>query len=497
MGRLFWKIFFGFWLTLVVMGVIVGVLVHYYNQQRLAALSDLVAGPWAASNVASVASTLEYGGTAAVERLFAQWPGRRPNPVLVVDHSGHDVLNRPVPVAALQRARTLLASPQPHSGVREVAAPDGQVYILFVPRDVFPSLLATRLRERMFGPPHGPRHGLLRVPLLIWLGAALLASLLFSLALAWYLTRPLRHLREATRHLAEGALGTRVMPLMGWRRDEITELGRDFDHMAAHLQALVGAQQRLLHDVSHELRSPLARMQVAVALAHQQPDKTAQVLARIERETGRLDELVEQLLTLSRLEAGVEAAPAEYVDVSALLETLVEDARFEAEAGGPRVVLHCAAGVVVQGRAELLRRAFENVIRNGLKYSPSDTVVEVGCTINIQDNQGAPAGQGRHWCTVSICDRGAGVDEAELAHLFEPFVRATQSAVGSQRAGYGLGLAIARRAIEAHGGRVRAMNRPGGGLCVELGLPVAEAMVDEDAEEAAEEIGGRHGSVEQ
>lgn len=344
MGRLFWKIFLGFWLTLIVMGASVGFLVQAYNQQRLAALSDLVAGPWAAGSVASVASTLRFGGIDAVKALFRQWPGQRSNPVLVVDAAGQDLMHRAVPPSALRRAYAVLASGTPHSGVAQITAPDGQRYVLFVPKNVFQTLMMARMRERMSRMLGGHHNGH-TVFFPIWLITGLLASLLFSLVLAWYLTRPLRHLREATRRLAEGALNTRVMPHMGWRRDEISELGREFDHMAGRLQALIGAQQRLLHDVSHELRSPLARMQVAVALAHQQPEKTAQALARIERDTGRLDELVAQLLTLSRLEAGVEAIPAEYVDVTALLAMLVEDARFEAGARGARVVLDCTRSV--------------------------------------------------------------------------------------------------------------------------------------------------------
>lgn len=482
MGRLFWKIFLGFWLTLVLMGAGVGFLVHYYNQQRLAALSDLVAGPWAAGNVASVASTLRYGGADAVMALFRQWPGRRPNPVLVVDSQGQDILHRPVPEETLQRARALLASGAAHPGVAGITAPDGQRYVLFVPKDVFQTLMMHRMHVRMSRMLGGHRHPG-SPPLLIWLATGLLASLLFSLVLAWYLTRPLRHLRAATRSLAAGALDTRVMPHMGWRRDEITELGRDFDHMAARLQAVIGAQRRLLHDVSHELRSPLARMQVAVALAHQQPGKRAQALARIERDTARLDELVAQLLSLSRLEAGVEAAPGEYVDVTALLAMLTEDARFEAigrnaQARNVQLVLRCARSVVVQGRGELLRQAFENVIRNALNYTAVDTTVTVECAVS--DDR----------LVVTVCDEGAGVEEAELESIFEPFVRTVRRAheggAEGRRGGYGLGLAIARRAIEAHGGSVKAMNRPGGGLCVSLHLPIIHIDADADIEGASD-----------
>jgi two-component system OmpR family sensor kinase len=279
---------------------------------------------------------------------------------------------------------------------------------------------------------------------------------LFSAGLAWYLARPLRHLRQASHRLAGGALDTRVGPAMGGRRDEIADLGRDFDDMAGRLQALVGAQRRLFADVSHEIRSPLARLQVAVAIARQQPERTAAALDRIEREARRLDDLVGEVLTLSQLETGVAGAGEEYLDLVGLLEEVVENARFEAEAAGRRVELRADGEMVVNGRAELLRRALENVIRNAVRYTGPSTAVEVSA------NRDASAGL----VTVTICDRGPGVPETDLTAIFQPFYRAGEPG----REGHGLGLAIARRAVEAHAGRIRAFNRPGGGLCVEIVL---------------------------
>jgi two-component system OmpR family sensor kinase len=216
---------------------------------------------------------------------------------------------------------------------------------------------------------------------------------------------------------------------------------------------------RLLHDVSHELRSPLARLRVAIGLARQQPDKMAAALDRIEREGERLAELVGQVLTLSRLEAGVSGAPEEYVDLAQLLDTVVEDARFEAEASGRGVSLDAAGELIVKARAELLRRAFENVIRNAVKYTAAGTTVEVSLRRR----------EDRESVTVSICDRGPGVPESDLEAVFKPFFRAGTTDT-SDASGYGLGLAIAKRAVEAHAGRIHADNRAGGGLCVEIAL---------------------------
>lgn len=445
MGRLFWKIFLGFWLTLVLIALGVGLAVHFYSQSRLEAITDLAAGPRATFVVSATALALAQGGPESVQSLFRSWPGQRLPLVLIVDEEGRDIFDRPVPSVALERAREQLRGAQQMlSGVRRVLGHNGHEYVIFIPR------------PGPEGLPQTPSH---QMSFRFQLVAALIASLLFSAVLAWYLTRPVRHLQSAANRLARGELGTRVMPHIGRRRDEIADLGRDFDHMAAHLQALVSAQQRLLHDVSHELRSPLARLQVAVGLGRQQPDRLAGMLERIERETGRLDELVGELLTLSRLEAHVDSERDEPLDLSALLEEVVEDARFEAEADGRQVSLSLNGEAQIKGKPELLRRAFENVIRNAVRYTAPQTGVAVNAATQADR------------FVIRVCDRGPGVTPAALERIFEPFVRADGEATGG-REGYGLGLAITKRAVMAHGGTVEASNREGGGLCIELCLPL-------------------------
>jgi two-component system, OmpR family, sensor kinase len=245
---------------------------------------------------------------------------------------------------------------------------------------------------------------------------------------------------------------------MGRLRDEIADLGRDFDQMAQQLQSLVGAQRRLLHDASHELRSPLARLQAAVGLARQQPEHLDEWLNRIEREGTRLDTLVGELLTLSRLEAGIGAQPNDYVDLNDLVGEIADDAKFEAAASGRQVAFSGSGEVIVKARAELLRRAVENVVRNAVKYAPA------GTSVNVE--LGAPDRSRR--ARLAVSDRGPGIPEGDLSNVFEPFFRGGGA---DSRAGYGLGLAIARRAVEAHGGSIRAINRDGGGLRVEIELP--------------------------
>jgi two-component system, OmpR family, sensor kinase len=442
MGRLFWKIFLGFWLSLVLISVAVGVAVNLYNQSRWEELDELAAGPRTELALNAVAVSLRHGGRETVAELFEDMPRRFRPQVLIVDAQGKDMFGHSVPAAALQRAREDIGEALRARGLRRVQMADGAEYLLFIP-----------------GEPRGDRathrHPRNRSPFNIWLISGGLTGLLFSAGLAWYLTGPVRHLRDASRQLAAGLLDTRVGPRIGRRRDEIADLGRDFDHMAGQLQSLLNAQQRLLHDVSHELRSPLARLQVAIGLLRQNPENAGQALERIERESGRLDGLVGQLLTLSRLEAGVSLT-AGPIDLTQLLRDIATDAQFESAAEDRNITLHSEDGLTLIGNHEALHRALDNIVRNALHYTPAQSSIEISA--------GRNASGGIH---INVCDVGPGVAEDKLASLFEPFVRADDNAA---RNGYGLGLAIARRAVEAHGGRIRAINRQAGGLCVEVDL---------------------------
>ncbi len=430
-------------------GSAVGLAVYVYNRTQLEDLTYLSnGGPRAEFVLNAAAMALRLGGASALRVLLANENLMYRIPVLAVNSKGEDIFGRPVPPEALRKAREALAASNGKAvprGLRLVATPDGHVYLLFIPAHIG-------------GKPLPPSRYPVADTLLIQLGVALCASLIFSLLLAWYLTRPVRLLQRSAKALAAGDLSARVSQAMGVRSDEIADLGHDFDYMADRLENMVNTQQRLMHDVSHELRSPLARMQVALALARQQPDKLEMALERIEREAARLDQLVGELLTLARLDAGVGMEAEEGIDLAALLETVVDDANFEASEERRVVLEYCDSGSL-KGRRELLRRAFENVIRNALKYSPK------GAEVTVRGER--ESGQFK----VIVCDRGPGLPEDQLAAIFEPFVRAGDAPTGA-RSGYGLGLAITRRAVEAHGGSVKAENREGGGLCVRLSLPL-------------------------
>ncbi len=297
---------------------------------------------------------------------------------------------------------------------------------------------------------HGPRLPI--VPMF----SALIVSLLSALVLAWYFAKPIRQLRRAFDAAAAGDLGVRIGGGMGGRRDELADLGRDFDHMTERLGHLVEGQKRLLHDVSHEMRSPLARLQAAIGLARQQPEHFDETLARIEREGERLDALIDELLTLSRLQAGVTGEPEE-VDMQELLEGIVEDARFEGAARQVSVALSATGLPAVRANPALLHRAIENVVRNALHHSPP------GGTVRVVAEADATR------LRLSIADQGPGVPAEALDKIFQPFYRGGGKTSGG---GYGLGLAIAERVIAAANGQIRAKNATTGGLVVEVDLIV-------------------------
>ena len=303
--------------------------------------------------------------------------------------------------------------------------------------------------------------------------AIVLASGLVSYGLARYLTEPAARLSRATHRLAGGDLTTRVGPQMGRRRDELADLGRDFDVMAERIQALMLAERRLLADISHELRSPLARINVAVELAQQSADpETHGFLKRIERESARLNRLIGQLLTLTRVEMD-DATPRAVINIAALLPEIAADADFEARSHGRSVqILPFSASddpseknFSINGNAELLHSAVENVVRNAVHYTAENSAVAISLRRETRDKS--------QEIVIRVRDHGPGVPEAALSHLFDPFYRVAQ-ARERQSGGVGLGLSIAARAVRFHGGEISATNVSSGGLEIEIRLPTSQ-----------------------
>jgi two-component system sensor histidine kinase CpxA len=277
------------------------------------------------------------------------------------------------------------------------------------------------------------------------------------------LSAPIVRLRNAAQEVAGGNLAARAGKRLSNRHDEIAELVRDFDRMAAQIEKLMYAQKRLISDVSHEFRSPLTRINLAAELirnVNSPAVKTA--VARVEQETERLNGMISNLLTLSKIDAGGSLAD-ETIDVADMLRKIVADTDFEAHDHNCRVVLRGAHDCTAIGSSDLLRSAVENVIRNAIRYTTQQTEIEVrlACETNVA---GAKA-------MISVRDHGPGVPESSLEDLFRPFFRLDESRERST-GGVGLGLAIAHRAVKLHGGEIKAQNCAGQGLEVIISFPV-------------------------
>jgi two-component system, OmpR family, sensor histidine kinase CpxA len=451
MHRLFWKIFLSFWVVLILFTLAIIVAASQYLDQIKEHRDATVRYETLTRQVAEAQAVLQSDGLEGLKAWAREVDSEEMVPVLVLGADGKDLLGREVSPPALERLRRSLnpkyADEQLILKIRPVIhRPDGTEYWL---THDFQSVTLGRFLQR-------PR--VVAIPLLVGVFIGALVCLL----LARYLTAPLKQLRRATEAYAAGDLSQRVAPLLGYRRDEIVDLATAFDHMAERLSTLMLSQKQLLIDVSHELRSPLSRVEVALGLARQRAGTNSPPeLDRIEREIERLNELIGQLLSLARLESDTQPPVPEPVDLGELLQTIVSDVALEAQARRCTLRLEKRVPATIQGNAQLLHSALENVVRNAVKYTTEGTAVTL--TMNRD-----PAQAG--WLEISVRDCGSGVPEEMLTRLFEPFVR-----VGSARdrssGGYGLGLAIAERAVRLHGGEISARNQPGGGLTVTIRLP--------------------------
>lgn len=300
--------------------------------------------------------------------------------------------------------------------------------------------------------------------LLLRFTAALLASGLVWFFMVRYLTSPIRNLQTAVRKFAKGDLSVRIAPKMGSRKDEIAELGEDFDIMAARIESLMHAHEYLLRDVAHELRSPLTRLNVALEIARKQGDETmAGNLDRIFAESQKLSYLITQVLALSRMENSDVDLRLEPVCLEKLIHRIVHDANFEGQGKNFDVQFEYEDSITLAADDRLIHSAIENVARNALRFTALGSQVEITQLIRSTD--------GTAMAVVSIADQGPGVPPEALKDLFNPFFRVPGSQ-GRTSGGAGIGLAIASHAVHLHHGTIQAMNRAGGGLRVEISLPI-------------------------
>ncbi|MCO6554898.1 hypothetical protein A9G26_00860 [Gilliamella sp. Bim1-2] len=322
---------------------------------------------------------------------------------------------------------------------RMTVAPDGTLYSVSFKEDK-----EDHVKKALFNMP---------LPIVLM---GICVGLVFSLFLAWNLTRPMRLLRQGFFKVSQGDLSVRLFNKLKPRRDELSELGKDFDMMVEQLNILLSDRQSLLHDVSHELRTPLARLQLAIGLAQQNKQNIDTSLARIELESERLDQLIGEILNYSRAE--MNNRTDEYFDLKDLISVVINDANYEANHQLIEVhfTLSSITHPIVKGNSEQIRRAVENIIRNAIRFSKAEQAVEVSLK------------ETGKYLQIEVKDRGPGVEENKLSSIFEPFVRIQSPQLGK---GYGLGLAIARKTVIMHNGTIQATNRDGGGLIVTICLP--------------------------
>lgn len=450
MRSLFLKIFLSFWAAqalFIVLAILVTIARTPSRQERAENLG--------AQALTEAVSAAEKGGSAAAGEYLEGIQHAHHVWAYVFDPNGREISGRMAPPWIEDAYRT--GRPH-HRGWMDQFMPertliqsltiDGNRYTLVLERPPGPRVF--------FGPHEIPGLGI---------AISVISSGLVCYLLAWSLTKPVSRLRTAAQQLAAGDLTARAGAPPGRRRDELAELMRDFDRMAEKIEGLMETQSRLLKDVSHELRSPLARLNVALGLARQKAAPESEVaLNRIELEAERLNQLIQRLLTISRLEAGTDGIHKTSVAMRDLLEHIARDAEYEAPARGCRVVADAEDDYQVQADPELLRSAIENVVRNATRYSPEGTTVEVRL-----ERESVDAGDE---IVVRVLDSGPGVPPQDLKKIFEPFYR-IDNARNRQTGGAGLGLSIADRAVRLHGGRVRASNRAGGGLEVEIRIPAS------------------------
>jgi two-component system sensor histidine kinase CpxA len=447
MRTLFWKIFLSFW-AVVVASIVGSFFVR--PEVPLPAWQHLVSDAFAIQGQ-NLVQVYERGGEPELGRFMQSLRRGSYDQIFLLDAGGNDLAGQEV-------------TPRVRNLSKRVAA-DGKMEFARVGNDI---LLAERVVSKTdtryvavctFS--HAP--GLPGWPLLRGLAVAMAISGIVCFWLARYLSAPIVRLRNAAQEVAGGNLAARAGKRLSNRHDEIAELVRDFDRMAAQIEKLMYAQKRLISDVSHEFRSPLTRINLAAELirnVNSPAVKTA--VARIEQETERLNGMISNLLTLSKIDAG-ESLADETIDVAEMLRKIVADTDFEAHDHNCRVVLRGAQDCTTIGSSDLLRSAVENVIRNAIRYTAQETEIEVRLTCEANDAAST--------ATISVRDHGPGVPESSLEELFRPFVRLDESRERST-GGVGLGLAIAQRAVKLHGGEIKAQNCAGRGLEVIISLPI-------------------------
>jgi two-component system sensor histidine kinase CpxA len=450
MRRLFWRIFALFWASSIVLIVAIAwITSNNFENEKIPGLGITRLESVLNEHLRTAARSFRDGGLAALRATLAQPHDFGRVSLYVLDPDKHDLLGREVPAAVIDAGDHPVADSQGLSAgrmrLRVLTAQDGTKYTA-VARFEGPTMLRLLYRH----------------PTTFWLhvGVAMAISACFALLLAAYITAPLSRIRASARRVARGDLSAHVGDLPFGRSAEMLGLAGEFDQMTARLRDLVEGQRRLIRDVSHEMRSPLSRLRVALELGRAQVSGDAVTqLDRIEREAERLEEMIAQAIQLSRMETTPQSK-VENVALDLLIADVAGDAAFEAQTRPCALHIAQSAPLAVRAEADLLTSAIENVVRNAVKYTAPETTVSIRL-----DQLEAQA-------RLRVRDCGPGIAEGDCMRIFEPYYR-TDAARQRSSGGSGLGLAIAKRAVERQGGRIQARNANGGGLEVEILLPLA------------------------
>lgn len=460
MTRLYLKIFFTFWLITALIIVATNVVVHWLEmgpdrQSRV----DRDEEP-AKRLLFQMVGTSINRTTEEVAREMRAMPPWSTRLFYVIDKNNRDLLDRPLPPGVM----VLLPKLTSHHPYDKVQDRNRKLFGRYITLNDGNSVKLVTIAS---GHDDERNRDLLWEMFINNIWPLLLVSILISgtacFFLARHFTRSIATLQRATRQIANGDLGVRVSPHFSGRQDEIASLGRDFDHMTERLQKAMQEQKRLIKDVSHELRSPLARLQVALGLAQQRSNGSVdRELERIKQAADYLNNVITDILALPVHESGTWELH-DTLDLRVLLETLIENYCTEAEKKGVALELHSALDeALVATHGNMLVGVFENILRNALHYTPNPGRIRIHLD---------PSDFPRSYI-VRICDSGPGVDAQHLEDIFQPFYR-TDEARARESGGYGLGLAIAQRSVALHLGEISAHNLPEGGLCVTIKLPGA------------------------
>ena len=468
MNSLFWKIFITFWFALILFTALSLTYTSHYLKTTRSEIETNQPRTHLQNHIAEVNRIAQSQGIDAVRKWLIKLDHEVAVPHLLIDENGNDLLKREVPNRILRRVNRRNAKYDYYSDDSNHAENGNHDDHEYKRRTRHRPIIIDHMRYHLV-PDHRSitldrvlnRPKVITIPLIV----ATLISGIICFLLARYLTSPLSRLRAATSAMAKGNLDYRVAHTMGRRKDEIVELAIDFDNMATQLQKLLSSHKQLLRDASHELRSPLARLQVALGLAQKKSNgEIDKELSRIELETERLNELIGQLLSLARLETNTSEIQFEKINLATLLTEVVDDAQYEAVSKKKQVNLKNKVDCQIKGNPMLLKSAMENVIRNAIRHTEVNTSVDI--TMQAGDN---------NQMLIQIKDHGPGIEEDMIDKIFEPFVR-TSSARDRQSGGYGLGLTIAKRAINLHKGEITAKNNTESGMSVLIQLPYNEAI---------------------